>query len=72
MPSGTVNDWSDGPVFENNVAEPGTRSATTIKTGTRDDEPLVQHVEYLKELPDFYIFYCRHRRRAETVKEERA
>jgi hypothetical protein len=48
------------------------RSATAIKTGTRDDEPLVRHVEYLKELPDFYIFYCRHRRRAETVKEERA
>jgi hypothetical protein len=32
-----------------------------MPTGT-----VMESVEYLKELPDFYISYCRHRRRAES------
>jgi hypothetical protein len=33
---------------------------------------LVRHIEHLKELPDFYIFYCARCRHVETVKQERA
>jgi hypothetical protein len=33
---------------------------------------LVRYIEHLKELPDFYIFYCTRCRHVETVKHERA
>jgi hypothetical protein len=33
---------------------------------------LMQHIARLKELPDYYIFYCGRCRRVETVKKDRA
>jgi hypothetical protein len=32
MPSGTVNDWSDGPAFENNGTEPGSHHRRKVLT----------------------------------------
>jgi hypothetical protein len=37
-----------------------------------DATKLIRHIEHLKELPDFYIFYCARCRHVETVKQERA
>jgi hypothetical protein len=33
---------------------------------------LVRHIEDLKDLPDFYIFYCVRCRHVEAVRQERA
>ena len=33
---------------------------------------VVRHIEHLKELPEYFIFYCARCRHVETVKQERA
>ena len=49
MPTGTVMESRTIGHYRSLRRQRLPRSATTIKTGTRDYEPLVRHVEYLKD-----------------------
>jgi hypothetical protein len=53
MPTGTVMESRTIGHYRSLKEAKAAAQRDHDQTGTRDDEPLVRHVEYLKELPDF-------------------